>query len=423
MKQFFSKFLLLILVFFVINFVLTFLLQTKQNFGVSKANKEIADAKAELDYLNSPEYLALSKKTGPNGVNGLPGVNGQNGTIGESGASGPNGEIGLTGLTGDAGETDLAGDEGQQGAQGSQGLTGDAGVKGITTGLITGLSRTTSELTYYVSTTGSNVTGTGTIDNPFATPTYAINQLPGLIRHNSTVQLAPGTYADALNFKKIISKGVKLTIRGDNAAPASYKITGSGTQDYGFLNKNTNSIVRLEGVQFEYYKRSCLYMYPFSNIEFSNVNFYRCSQNYASTAIYVNDFSRIDLYDTINITGDGTDDIGFLQYSGVSSMYAHDNATVNIINVVNGINTFAGLFLRSSPTATWNFNNSAIAKKGTAIQAWHGENIQGISGSINNFVTGIFGSNTTMINVGPIDMINVTTPSVVTNGALVVINP
>lgn len=58
-------------------------------------------------------------------------------------------------------------------------------------------SSTYAEKTWYVSTTGDDSTGDGSVGNPFATLQAAWDAMPTIIRHQQTIQLADGTYSSS----------------------------------------------------------------------------------------------------------------------------------------------------------------------------------------------------------------------------------
>ena len=59
------------------------------------------------------------------------------------------------------------------------------------------LTATSAPVTYYVATTGNDVTGTGTALLPFATLQHAIDTLPAIINHVCYINIAAGTYNES----------------------------------------------------------------------------------------------------------------------------------------------------------------------------------------------------------------------------------
>jgi hypothetical protein len=64
--------------------------------------------------------------------------------------------------------------------------------------------------TYYVATGGSNLSGDGSLANPWATITYALDQVPD---NNSTILVRPGTYNGDVSLDRAFNQGV--TIRAE----------------------------------------------------------------------------------------------------------------------------------------------------------------------------------------------------------------
>jgi hypothetical protein len=58
------------------------------------------------------------------------------------------------------------------------------------------IEQTTEDLTIYVATTGDDITGDGSIGNPYATITYAYSLVPRIIRHRVKIMIANGVYSD-----------------------------------------------------------------------------------------------------------------------------------------------------------------------------------------------------------------------------------
>ena len=106
------------------------------------------------------------------------------GTINGGTGSGGAGRTGATGSTGSTGATGLAGNTGATGSMGNTGATGPAGNTGVTgpmgntgaTGSISSNPPTVTQM-IYVEKGGSDVTGDGTIGNPFLTVTHAMSTI------------------------------------------------------------------------------------------------------------------------------------------------------------------------------------------------------------------------------------------------------
>ncbi|OQA53176.1 MAG: Collagen triple helix repeat (20 copies) [candidate division WS2 bacterium ADurb.Bin280] len=404
------------------------ILVTKNKLEFAKAENQAEKISQESETIEELMPSLNFLKTGESGKNGANGFDGKNGTNGTNGINGENGQNGVNGSNGQNGENGLDGETGNQGAKG---VAGDTGTKGLTTGFITSLERTTQERIYYVnSSSGSDITGVGSLDSPYATVQKAINSVPEKISHNTTIQVAAGTYREGLDFKKIIDSGKLFTIKGDASDPNSYRITGAdagaettAVRSYGLVNRSngkTGGGVKVEGLRFDYFKNAGFYSYFNANTQLKDIVFHRCA-NSTTSVIYMVSFSRIDIYGSLSITGDGNDS-GFYAYAATNTINVFDGATINIYNVAFGIDSFSGLIVNSSSGATWNIDNSQIAKTGVGIQAWHGERIKGIKGTMKNLNYGVWAANLALISIGTIEMTNVTTAINETLGGVVVEN-
>lgn len=118
--------------------------------------------------------------------------------------------------------------------------------------------RTTADVTYYVSTTGSDTTGIGTVGNPYATVTFAINKLPRNVNHTIVIKVASGTYSESIGLSGFFGSGSISIIGGTNVTDATnyrfQRIAVQGcnlaggisisflefitTTDYGIYSKN-----------------------------------------------------------------------------------------------------------------------------------------------------------------------------------------
>jgi hypothetical protein len=90
------------------------------------------------------------------------------------------------------------------------------------------ITKTSGDITYYVSPTGSDTTGDGTSAKPFATISKCINILPQVINHVITIQLAIGSYTDTIRTAGFLGSGY-IIIKGDNTSlttASNYIING-----------------------------------------------------------------------------------------------------------------------------------------------------------------------------------------------------
>jgi hypothetical protein len=125
--------------------------------------------------------------------------------------------------------------------------------------------------TWYVDPTGSDTTGDGSVGNPFATLQKAWDNLPDIIAHQQTIQLADGTYSDSsipsgdqprpavlwgkgkvTTFRSWIASGevnAAIVIKGNDTTPSNVKIQTGSDYNYGvYINKGN---IGLQSLQIE----------------------------------------------------------------------------------------------------------------------------------------------------------------------------
>ena len=109
---------------------------------------------------------------------------------------------------------------------------------------------TTSELTYYVSTSGSNSNSGTSSSYPFKTITYALSQVPKCLKHNVNIYLASGTYTESdVTISGFYGKG-KLVINGNTANSYASRSNSSNYQINSLIEIEGNSCpIELNGIQ------------------------------------------------------------------------------------------------------------------------------------------------------------------------------
>jgi len=177
---------------------------------------------------------------GPTGPAGPTGATGASGTPG-----GPPGPTGATGPAGTPGAAGAAGSAGVQGATGPQGATGVQGPPGTAPGGggTSGRTLLTGNITKYVSQSGNDTTGDGSISNPWKTGLYAITKIGRTIDFNGfmiTLQFAdapgnpyPGITLADLNQMPLVGGGV-LWVVGNQSDVTKVQIGGDGLGPDGF---------------------------------------------------------------------------------------------------------------------------------------------------------------------------------------------
>jgi hypothetical protein len=101
--------------------------------------------------------------------------------------------------------------------------------------------KTTSSLTYYVATTGSDTNDGLTVGTPLLTIQAAINKIPKIVQHNVTINIAAGTYSGQVFFEGFtIASSAIVTITGGNMT-SSTLATGTATGTVGIVTAATNA--------------------------------------------------------------------------------------------------------------------------------------------------------------------------------------
>lgn len=133
--------------------------------------------------------------------------------------------------------TTLVRDTVQQSSNANAAVNFTAGTKDVVNDLpsqyqvspATGTARTllTQDTTYYVATTGSDSTGTGTVGNPWATIQHAWDTIASTLDIGAfvvTIQLADGTYSESPSL--IAAQTGQVVIQGNLANQTSVVLTG-----------------------------------------------------------------------------------------------------------------------------------------------------------------------------------------------------
>ena len=96
-------------------------------------------------------------------------------------------------------------------------------VAGHTSQLAESVQQTKADVDYYVATTGSDTTGTGTSGLPFKTIQYAIDKLPQIINHTVRIFVAVGTYNETVIISGFGGRGA-ITLTGDSTTSTTRNV-------------------------------------------------------------------------------------------------------------------------------------------------------------------------------------------------------
>jgi hypothetical protein len=118
-------------------------------------------------------------------------------------------------------------------------------VKQVVSILICFAAITSKANNIFVSTTGSNLTGTGLISNPLATIQFALNQChPG-----DTLQIRQGTYFEKLNWSQSGTAENIITLKNFNKELVT--VDGNGVAGLHLLSISSKSFITVTGITFQ----------------------------------------------------------------------------------------------------------------------------------------------------------------------------
>ena len=226
--------------------------------------------------------------------------------------------------------------------------------------------------TWYVATTGNDITGNGSSSNPFATIQNAINKA----FETNTVEVAAGTYNEDIDFA-----GKNLILESANGASATI-IEGSGTRSvFSFTNgENANSLVKgftITGGSSG--TGGAVYCNNASSPRFENL-IVTGNSGSSGGGFYVRENSNVSLENVV-IT-DNTSSMG-------GGLYAY-NSSVYLQNVVignhSGVAIASAMYLNISQAT---IINSTIAHNSASSQGA----IYAVGSTINTIVNSIFWGN------------------------------
>ncbi|NHN33577.1 pectinesterase family protein [Paenibacillus agricola] len=119
-----------------------------------------------------------------------------------------------------------------------------------------GPAQTTGTMTLYVSTTGNDTTGDGSIGLPYRTVQFAINKIPQIVNHSVIINIAAGTYAEAINIAGFNGKGILELIGNTASATVSVisilmQVCGCKVKSSGLnVTTTTGAAITVDGCQW-----------------------------------------------------------------------------------------------------------------------------------------------------------------------------
>lgn len=112
----------------------------------------------------------------------------------------------------------------------------------------------------YVDDGGSDSTGDGTYDAPYATIQKAVDQVPDIITKHYKISVDAGTYREQVDIynKRCLGANASLTIEGDTTTPSNVRVTGADSgadstpvRNYGINVVGSDNVI-IKGVLANY---------------------------------------------------------------------------------------------------------------------------------------------------------------------------
>lgn len=110
------------------------------------------------------------------------------------------------------------------------------------------VGRTTADLTYHVSTAGSDTTGDGSVGAPWRTLQHAVDRVPRRVDHAVAIKAASGTYAESVSVIDRVGAG-SLTIGPETAAAVTVLPPTDPVEQPCFLLKRVGCRAKITGLE------------------------------------------------------------------------------------------------------------------------------------------------------------------------------
>ena len=226
----------------------------------------------------------------------------------------------------------------------------------------------------YVDDGGSDSTGDGSYDNPYATIQKAVDEVPDVITKHYTISVDNGTYREQVDIinKVVAGPNASLTIIGDTVTNSNVRVTGSDSgadttavREVGFYVKRSN--VSIKGFLVNYCGNIGIWI---SSNSRGIVD--RCtSSNNDAAGISADKNSDVDI---TNCTTNSNGSYGIVVQRGA---YGY------IYNTDCSSNTY-GIAVRDNATSYADGNSSTTANTQYGIYAYYG----GMAAYVNTTPTG-----------------------------------
>lgn len=261
----------------------------------------------------------------------------------------------------------------------------------------------TAAATIYVATTGDDTTGDGTGGLPYLTVGKALSVLPRSLGFLQTIDVADGTYAEALEIEDFICTGAgKILVTGNPTTPTNVTFTGT-TAGHNVHGESKTAGVFVSGpvtVELEGLRVNTTADYGVWGVNGSNLTVDRCTvTGTLGKGIAVTQRSLLDLQGnvtvsgftghggvecgvgsrgtftvagTLTITGSGTGSWGFHLFEGSTfGIYSGNASGLHITITAVEVGFQVGLnsiFTHQAPSATLTVDNVTTPSGSAGIQ-------------------------------------------------------
>lgn len=119
---------------------------------------------------------------------------------------------------------------------------------------------TTADITFYVATTGSDITGDGSSENPFASIQHAVDLIPQVVNHTVIIGVSAGSYDEVVAISGFSGKGKIWLVGGSTLAlAANYSLTYL-TVSYNSCEVAVNGFTATSTAQHGFIFNTCQYV-------------------------------------------------------------------------------------------------------------------------------------------------------------------
>jgi hypothetical protein len=230
-----------------------------------------------------------------------------------------------------------------------------------------GSTQDTADATTYVATTGNDTTGDGSSGNPYLTVAKALSTLPRSIGFVQTIDVADGTYAEAIVLDDFVCTGAgKILITGNTTTPANVTFTGTDSTVIDVASATATVIVKGPVVaEIEGLRVNAAGDYGIVAQSGARLTIDRCTSVGACTqAIIANEYAHLNLQGDITLSGFTARGINVRIHSTALQTVA---GTITITGADGGSNTQNGILVTKNSQWSSRVTGCSITITGVQI--------------------------------------------------------